>query len=345
MAGRLLVLGASSLVGAHLCRRARAEGFEVTAVVQPGRPTWHVDADPLPLDVSRVGTGTTAELAAGHRVVADCWPRGRIGAPPVSPGERRRRRVGRVRRVLDACMEAGVARVVYLSEGATLGAGADPAGASERDRHVPGRGGSPRADGAFAAEAEIYRYVGAGLPVVVGVPGWILGPGDPTPDWTAPTWMAARGEWPAVWEERFSVVDARDVADGLLAALRSGRRGRRYAFGAAATDLESLVGASARRGGSAPPDRRVPAALVRRGRRAVESAVGWPAGELIDRFVSMPVIESERAEGELNWRPRDPDETIDATVDWLDAHRRRLALEPSFAPDWRRMIRSALASG
>lgn len=78
----------------------------------------------------------------------------------------------------------------------------------------------------------MFELASAGAPVIVASPTLPVGPGDRNR--TPPTRMAVafcRGELPAYLECRLNLVDARDVARGMVRALERGRSGIRYVLG------------------------------------------------------------------------------------------------------------------
>jgi dihydroflavonol-4-reductase len=78
-------------------------------------------------------------------------------------------------------------------------------------------------------EQEAFRLAEAGAPVVVACPTLPIGPGDF--NLTPPSLMTlafCRGKLPAYLDCQFNMIDARDTAAGLRAALEKGRPGVRY---------------------------------------------------------------------------------------------------------------------
>jgi len=95
------------------------------------------------------------------------------------------------------------------------------------------------------------------------LPGWMHGPGDMGPTSAGQTVLdVAHGRLPGVPPGSVCVVDARDVAQAMIAAHRQGRRGERYlAAGRHVTTAEllPLIGQAL---GVQVPTRRIPLALL-----------------------------------------------------------------------------------
>ncbi|MDH3717103.1 MAG: NAD-dependent epimerase/dehydratase family protein, partial [Planctomycetota bacterium] len=80
----------------------------------------------------------------------------------------------------------------------------------------------------YEAEQEIAAQITEGLDAVIVNPSFMLGPWDWKPSSGQMLLQVARGRCWLAPVGHFSVADARDVADGILAAVEKGQRGRRY---------------------------------------------------------------------------------------------------------------------
>lgn len=134
--------------------------------------------------------------------------------------------------VLDAAAEAGAERILHCSTESILGRKCGD-GADVMTFH-------PKLDDMIGdycrskllGEQWAFRLAAAGAPIVVAAPTLPVGPGDVNR--TPPTKMTVsfcRGELPAYLDCRFNMIDARDAAAGLQAALENGRFGVRYLIG------------------------------------------------------------------------------------------------------------------
>lgn len=174
MTGRILVTGGTGFTGSHLCSRLARDGYRVRALVrEPAR------ADELRrLDV---------ELVQGDLRDRDSLARAADGVDTVyhiaalfRPENVTRRdmwetNVEGTRNMLDAAVDAGVARFVHCS---TIGVHGDV-------KHPPATEETPYAPGDYYQESKTegekvaLTYMADGrLPIVVFRPGGIYGPGD-----------------------------------------------------------------------------------------------------------------------------------------------------------------------
>lgn len=221
---KILVTGASGLVGCHTVAALLDEGHEVAALVR----------DPAKLDAALAPFGRSrrdVEVVSADVQDADAVRRSMIGRDGVLHGAGRYSRVpaeaalihrinvGGTRTVLEAAAAAGVARIVHVSSMLAL---FPPRGAvmTPDDPVV-----APRSTYAVTkAESEkIAREIQARAPVTIIYPTAIQGPHDPTfssgPQNVA---NALRDRRTLVTEGGFPYTDVRDLA-ALLVAVFGGK--------------------------------------------------------------------------------------------------------------------------
>ncbi|MGL5098271.1 MAG: NAD-dependent epimerase/dehydratase family protein, partial [Planctomycetia bacterium] len=129
------------------------------------------------------------------------------------------------------------------------------------------------------AEVEALRLGRAGAPVVVVNPTLPVGPGDRllTPP-SRLTLSAAKGELPAYLECEFNMIDVRDVATGMRAALDRGQPGRRYILGAWNLRLSQWLALTAAAANRPAPTWKVPYPLALTVAFAQEAWADWITG-------------------------------------------------------------------
>jgi dihydroflavonol-4-reductase len=135
------------------------------------------------------------------------------------------------RNMLTACREEGVARVVYCSSVAALGAhGPTPADESAqfnlnatRDHYYISK---------FRAEQIALTFAREGLPLVIVNPSNPIGPRDigPTPT-GALILNIVKKRLPAYVDGGINLIDMGDCARGIVAAMEKGRIGEKYILG------------------------------------------------------------------------------------------------------------------
>jgi nucleoside-diphosphate-sugar epimerase len=214
-------------------------------------------------------------------------------------------------RVLDAAIEAGVARIVYVSTanvfGNTKGAVVD-----ETYRRVPGEFVSAYDETKYLAHRAASERIARGAPIVIAVPGVVYGPGD-TSQIGDQIRRAQAGtlryvSFPTLG---FNAVHVDDVVAGLLLVHERGRVGESYVLGGELSTMRDLIAEAARAAGRKPPRLTMPTALV---------LAAAPLGPLVGPLLGQPpnlrelVRASHRvtywasdakARSELGYSPRD----------------------------------------
>jgi dihydroflavonol-4-reductase len=223
---KVLVIGASGHLGAHLARVLLAEGYAVRALVRPGSDTRGLAG--LPLETVRGDVLDRASLAAALR---GCQSAFHLAAPTSLTPELSRIVVEGTRNVLEESLRAGLERLVYTSSVATIGYARRPAVLDERSNEFTRA--SAYHVSKWQAEREALDFGHrTGLPVVVLNPATIVGPLDyrVTPS-NAPLRRCLDRGLPCTFDSGLTVVHAEDVARGHVLALRRGTPGERYILG------------------------------------------------------------------------------------------------------------------
>ena len=131
--------------------------------------------------------------------------------------------------VLNQALQAGVERVLYTSTESIL-AGTQARGRSIETLRLNGEKMiGPYCRSKLKGEQEAFRLADAGAPVIVVCPTLPIGPGDH--HLTPPSRMTlafCKGKLPAYLECEFNMVDVRDIASGMRAAMNVGQPRVRY---------------------------------------------------------------------------------------------------------------------
>jgi dihydroflavonol-4-reductase len=229
---KVLVTGATGLVGARVVRRLESGGHQVRALVRRGSD-------------QRGLSSTNAERVRGDLTNADSLRRAAEGVEAIvhcaavfsywgwTPEELRATNVDGTTAVLTAAHDAGVRRVVVTSSSVTLGSSAGPVARGEDDRPSPDE---PSPDyfrsKVDQEQAALDTGVRLGLDVVVANPTIVVG----GPDWRLVPSNALITRYLAdpsrtTFPGGCNIVSVRDVADGLTLLLERGEAGTRYVLG------------------------------------------------------------------------------------------------------------------
>lgn len=168
------------------------------------------------------------------------------------------------RQLLHAAAAAGVTRVVHTSSIATL-RNATGVTLQEDDLATPEDAVDAYYRSKILCDQVVAQFVQAhpSMRVTTVIPGWMHGPGDEGPT-SAGQFIRdfLSRKLPGVVDASFSVVDARDVAQVMLAAALQGKAGRRYLAAGRAMHMRNLMAAMAQVTGIPAPTRRLPRALL-----------------------------------------------------------------------------------
>jgi dihydroflavonol-4-reductase len=288
-----------------------------------------VNLDDLPVTIVR-GDITDAEAmrraADGCRTVLHVAADYRLWVPDESA--MLRTNVDGSVNVLESAKAAGAERMVYTSSVAVLGINPDRTPA---DENTPVRLDDmigPYKRSKFLAEKAVReRAVEIGMPVVTVNPSTPIGPGDSRPTPTGRVIVdAGCGRMPAYVDTGLNIVHVDDVATGHLLARDRGRPGERYILGGADMSLREILAMVAKRCGRKPPSVRLPRALVYPIAAVSEGIARITRKEPRVTLDGLRMsrkhmyFSSRKAEMELGYRWRAPDEAIGDALDWFRAH-------------------------
>lgn len=173
----ILLTGATGFLGRHIAAALLEQGYALRLLVR------NPDAQDIPF-AERV------ELAAGDLLDPLSLAKAMEGveyvvhaAAVVSFARRnyaamRRVNVEGTANVVNAALETGVKRFVYISSNATTGGAGRGETVDENTKWQDSRHNNGYAQSKHEAEMEVHRGVAEGLPAVMLNPGVILGPGD-----------------------------------------------------------------------------------------------------------------------------------------------------------------------
>jgi len=318
---RVAVTGASGHVGANLVRALLARGDEVRVLLRTDdRAVRGLGVERIPGDL--LDPAALAELVSGVELVFHA-----AALVAISGGrdeEIERVNVGGSRRVAEACLAAGVRRVVHFSsihafESSARGLAMDEATPCVRER------GAPAYDRSKAAgEREMLAVAARGLEVVILNPTAIVGPCDFKPSHTGRLIVAlTRRRMPALVAGGFDWVDVRDVASAALAAGERGRPGERYLVSGHWLSIAELAREVARCTGVASPRFVAPLWAARLGVPFVTAFARVFGREALYTAESLRAlrlsrqVDSSKARLELGHVPRHFADTIRDSVGWL----------------------------
>lgn len=325
---RVLILGATSLIGNNTLRAAIAAGWDVIAFDRPNRrrqrhPALH---------------GLEVCIASGEQVNPEDLRQAMMGcdvvfhtdgyAPPNSLHHRRRLIEARqhIEPILQAAEMASVGRLVYTSSVSTIGRPDSPTRLpDEWNRYRLGQVHHPYWDAKLVQEEAVLALSRRGrIPVTVLNVSATMGPFDFDFRSTRPLLeMVTRGVRQYM-PGRVSLADARDVAQGHIAAAEKGRPGERYILAGHNITQYQMLTLMARACKRPPPDKEMEMGSISRWTRFSErvSCLGrpsrpFPASYQLEVIRQCHWYDSGRARDELGYANRPLIGTFRATLAWL----------------------------
>lgn len=284
--GRLaFVTGATGLLGNNLVRRLLDGGWRVRALVRsPAKAAAQFGSLPVELvtgDMNDVAAFAPALAGADVLFHSAAYFRESYRGGAHWPALERINVRGTAD-LLDAAWAAGIRRVVHVSSIATLDG---PRGATVDETM---RRRDDDADDYARSKLLADREVEACLArhpelwAAFVLPGWIHGPGDIGPTSAGQVVLDyMRRRLPGVVPGTVALVDARDVADAMIAAEACGGRGERYLAAGRHLPMRDFLGLLERVTGVPAPRRTIPLPLL------------WPlaaGGEAWARLTGRPVL-------------------------------------------------------
>jgi len=235
--------------------------------------------------------------------------------------------VGGTINVLAAARAAACERLVFTSTVGVLGVGTARDGAPSDETcyadiaHLVG----PYKRSKFVAEHEVLRACAEGLDVSIALPTFPLGPGDVGPTPTGKVVLDfLNGKMPAFVDTAMNVAHVDDLAQGHVAALERGDKGRSYILGGENMPMQAILRTLAQDCGLPVPRVRIPGAV------AVTAGVASTViqGRLLRREPWVPlegarmsatqmIFSDERARAEIGYTSRPAREAIRESARWF----------------------------
>lgn len=319
-----LVTGGTGFLGSHLVRQLIADGAKDLRVMATSIPDWLVS-----LGVETFEGSITKESDAKRAVegITEIYHlAGKVSRERDDAQDMYKVHVEGTRLLCDAAKGAGVKSIVLASTSGTIAV-------TEDGEILPDETYSPPfeiiarwpyyASKAYQEMAALERFNGKGLRLVIMNPSLLLGPGDERLSSTKVVLDFMARKISAVPNGGVSFVDARDAAKAFQVAMKKGRHGERYLLGAANWTFDRFFGRLERLTKISAPKLALPSKFIVAGSQIVDSLfkqwnfaspVEPGAIEMAQYFWYLNCAKASR---ELNFRPRDPGETLHDTVTYL----------------------------
>jgi dihydroflavonol-4-reductase len=228
---KILVTGATGLVGINLVHRLINEGHQVRILVRKKSRTW-----PFQNLILEKCVGDITDAKSVREAVDGCevvfHAAGYVNISPFIREYAERINVHGTENVIHACIDAKVKRLVHTSSIAAIGYGTKEQPATEESEWNFARMHNPYTDTKRAGEQRVLDAVkGGNLDAVIVNPGYIIGPWDMKPTSGRMILSVVQGKMPFYPIGGISVAPVDAVIDGHIKALSKGECGERYILG------------------------------------------------------------------------------------------------------------------
>lgn len=320
---RVLVTGATGMLGSHAVQALLARGHQVTALVRDEAKAARVFGD-QPVILRRgdiAAEDTVARALDGCNAVIHCAA---VIAFDTAKDPRAliETNVAGVRNVVGKALELGVERVVHVSSIAPLFR-SDGQPITEDAELQP----SKRAYSQSKMEADLYvrALQGAGKPVKILYPGAIIGPDDPGLTESMHSIQIFANQFLPLTTSGIQYVDVRDLGYALAKMIEDTPGAKRYIAAGHFLTWPELAEALERATGKRPPAYRVPAWTLRLA-GTLSDALRWlvpidlpVSTESVSYVTRWTPIENSKDFERLGVQFRPVEESIADSVAWLRA--------------------------
>ncbi len=320
---KILITGGTGFLGTHIVRQFLDAGENNLKVIASRVPEWMKDAGVKPVEGSVTDRDDVAK--AVKNVSAIFHLAGKVSRDNGDAAAMNKIHLEGTRLLCEAAKEAGVETMVLASSSGTV--------AVSEDEQIVDETFPPPveiltrwayyASKYYQERAAAENFNGEGQRLVIMNPSLLLGPGDERLSSTKPVLDFLGRKIPYCPSGGLNFVDVRDAAAAFISALDKGRHQEKYLLGAANMTFPQFFGRLERLSGVAAPMLKVPKQLAMAGSSFISSIYkNWGktspvATNEVEQAEYFWYFDSSKAEKELGFAPRDPQETLQDTISYL----------------------------
>jgi nucleoside-diphosphate-sugar epimerase len=323
---RVFLTGGTGFIGGRVAAKVRERGDDVVALVRS--PDKAAKLRQIGCELVEGDLSDTGAIRRGLEGADACIHAAaiyKVGIPKKARQPMYESNVNGTENVLDAAIDAGVGRIVYVSTVAVFG--------NTKEQVVDETYSRDEGEGFLSCYDETkYRShqiakdrIAKGAPVVIVQPGGVYGPGDHSEignfiEQTRTGKLRAK----AFPQLGFNLVHVEDVADGILLALDKGAVGESYVLGGEIARMDDVIRKTAELSGKKYPKATLPVPLMKLSAPlgpVMGPVMGFPPnfGEAIKSSDGVTYwAKHDKAMRELGYSPRDFEtglkETLAATA-------------------------------
>ncbi|MFO0658458.1 MAG: NAD-dependent epimerase/dehydratase family protein [Polyangiaceae bacterium] len=334
MSTKVMVTDATGLLGSRLVRMLVERGEHVRAFVRATASTAMFEG--LPEDRLDIVQGDIRIEHTVYRGLAGCNRLYHVAGH----GERWSGRSGELvemselgtAETLRAALKRGIEKVVVTTGAAALGATDTPIEMNESTQAASESSGSIMTALRKAEKVALEFSKSKGLPVVIAMPGTVVGPGDFEPSAVGEgilrylAWTSSLFDVPSS-EGGVSLVDADDAAAGHIACMERGESGERYLLGGENVTYDQFISLLSDTTGLPGPGTKLSSGALAAWGKWNEARAAFLGGTPLftadtakdfgGRYVWVSSVKAQRA---LGFETRNARQTMMRAVQWFLAH-------------------------
>lgn len=320
---KILITGGTGFLGTHIVQQLLDAGEKNLRVMASNVPAWMTDAGVE----AAVGSVTDRETVADavKDVSGIFHLAGKVSRDNNDAAAMNKVHVEGTRLLCEAAKEAGVQTMVLASSSGTIAVSEDE---QIFDETFP----QPvdvisqwayYASKYYQERTALENFDGDGRKLVILNPTLLLGLDDERLSSTKIVLDFLAKKIPYSPGGGLSIVDVRDTATAFIAALEKGNHQEKYLLGSANMTFAEFFGRLERLSGVAAPMIKMPKKLAMAGSSVIESVFKhWGkaspvATNEVEQAEHFWYFDSSKAEAELGFAPRDPQETLNDTIGYL----------------------------
>lgn len=320
---KILITGGTGFLGTHIVRQLLDGGENNLRVMASRVPSWMTDAG-----VEAVEGSVTSRNDVGlavKNVSAAFHLAGKVSRDNSDAAAMNMIHLEGTRLLCEAAKDAGVETMILASSSGTIAV-------SETDEVVDEACPQPLqlisrwayyASKYYQERAALENFDGKGLRLVIMNPSLLLGPDDERLSSTKPVLDFLGRKIPYCPSGGLNFVDVRDAATAFITALEKGKHQEKYLLGAANMTFAQFFGRLERLSGVSAPAMKVPKRIAMAGSSMIESVFkNWGRTSPVqtnevEQAEHFWYFNSTKAEEELGFKPRDPQQTLNDTIRYI----------------------------
>ena len=261
---RVFLTGGTGFIGGWVARKLRERGDDVVVLARsPDRASNLVRLGCELVEGDLSDAEAIRRGVQGSDAVIHCAAVFKVGIPKSERPAMWEANVGGTERVLDAAIEAGTPKIVYVSTVMVFGNTHGQIGDDSYERPAYQEFESCYEETKHASHQAALGRISTGAPIVIVQPGGVYGPGDSS-DLAGLIDQARTGKLQAKVfpESGGTFVHVEDVAGGILLALDRGEPGESYILGGEVSTLGQVLDRVAEMSGQKPAKLTIPPAVI-----------------------------------------------------------------------------------